>query len=374
MNIKTFTALVILLAALVAAAMVLNRKPDSRVRIAGVAGGDPVFRELDVNNINAIEIGTMTSTIRLSRAESGWVSDTLFQYPADFSRIASFLRKLNDLKVDQVLRDGEVIPAEIGVDPAASGPERTTVTLSYAGSRNPVVFLLGALKESGRASPMDMGDPSGRFMRAGDGPVIQINDLFLELDAPAEDWVKRELVQLSADQIASVEVVTTNGAFVLSRDSAGPYKLSGQAEEEKVDDAVAAQLFQGLQWLRFDGVADPALPDLDAGIHEFDVAKYTTKTGMVYQLEMGRDQGTGSRALRIKVSDQSEGAVHTAQVDELNRKLSGWRYRMPAGSLSQIAITRESLIAKPVEAAPEAAESETGSTESGAEAGTPADP
>jgi len=355
MSIKTFFALVVVLAGLVAAAVFLNKKPEARVRVAGVAGGDLVFRELDVNNINAIELGFMTSTIRLSRAESGWVSGSLFDYPADFAKIAGFLRKLNEIKVGQVLREGEAMPSDLGLDPQAVSPDKVAVTLSYAGTKSPVSFTLGANKETNPEAPMGMGAPQGRFMRVGDGPIIQISELFMDLDGAPENWVNRELLQIGSDQIASVEVSSTNGTFTLSQDPAGPYKLADQTETEQVDDAAAARLFQGLQWLRFDGVTDPALADADAGISEFDTVKYTTKTGVVYQMEISRDQGTATRTMRIKASDQSEAGSNAAIVEELNRKFAGWRYRMPAGSLSQLVVARESLIAKPAEEPAEAA-------------------
>jgi len=370
MNIKTFIVLVIVLGGLIAAAVFLNKKPETRVRVAGVSGGDAVFSELDVNNINAIDLGLMTSTIRLVRAESGWVSESMFKYPADFSKIAGFLRTLNELKVGQVLREGEAAPADLGLDPAVPNPDRIAVTLAYGNGKAPVSFTLGASKESRPDPSVGFAAPQGRFMQKADGPVIQISESFMELGGSADSWISRDLLQVGADQIASVEVTTTNGSLVLSQDSSGPYKLADQGENEKVDDAAAARLFQGIQWLSFDGVVDPGLSDLDAGIQEFDVAKYTTKTGIVYQLDIGRDPGTGSRTMRIKVSDQSEGGVNAVQVEELNQKFSGWRYRMPAGSLSQIVASRESLIAKPAEPEQAAPAAEDQPSESTGDAGS----
>jgi hypothetical protein len=142
MSSRTLIRWLVLLALLVGVAYWLQTAPGNN-EIAGLAAGSPVFTELDVNDINRIELVTRYATNILVRQDSGWVAVSFSGYPAYFPRIASFLRSLVDLTVGQVMRGGEQMLAEFGLDTNALSPDYVAIALQRSEAK-PVVFALGS--------------------------------------------------------------------------------------------------------------------------------------------------------------------------------------------------------------------------------------
>lgn len=344
MSPKTLIILLVALAVLAGAGYYLNKKPEARVTVAGVTAGEPALPSLDVNDINAIELVSMSATIQLARASSGWVVESLYNHPAQFPPIAGFLRKLNELKISQVMREGEATLEELGLDPVAFAPDRLAVKLSYASGKPAVMFTLGANRQ-----PRDttgMAFPRSRFMRIGDGPALQVDETFTELGQRSEDWVSRELFQINAQEFAEVEVTRDESSYVLARGEDGNYMLSRLADGESVDNAAALRLFQGMQWVRFDSVLDPAQELDDASA---DRVVFRANNGMSYELVIGREDMQGSRWLQVSYADLSEDNANADEVARLNGKHGGWRYKMPAATMNTLTPDRETLIAKPAD-------------------------
>jgi hypothetical protein len=348
MSPKTLVSLLIALVLFGGVAYYMNKKPEARVRVSGVGAGELALPALDVNNINAIELVSMSATIQLARASSGWVVESLYEYPAQFSPIAGFLRKLNELKVSQVLRDGEATLAELGLDEGAFAPDRLGVTLSYSTGQSPVRFVLGANKEARDTTGMGMAFPRSRFMRVGEGPSLVVDETFTELGQRSVDWIERELFTLNASDVTAVEVALEDESYVLSRGEDGSYDLSDLAEAESVDSSAALRLFQGLQMVRFDEVMDP-----EEAIDEeqSDRVVFNTSKGMTYKLTIGREVTEGSRWLSVQYSDVSEDSSNADEVARLNGKHGAWHYKMPAAVMNALTPARETLIAKPEEEA-----------------------
>lgn len=360
MSLKTLISLLVALAVLGGAAYVMNKKPAARVTVGGVTGGDKAFPELNVNAINSVELVSMSETIRLARASAGWVVESMHNYPAQFSSIAGFLRKLNDLNVSLVMREGEATLEELGLDTATFSPDRLDVALSYEGGKSPVRFTLGANKAPKESAGMGMGGfAQSRFMRIDNGPSLQVDETFTELGRRPEDWIDRQLFQVNANDITKVDVKREGEEYTLARGENGVYSLTGLSEDQTVDADAAQRLFQSLQWLQFDAVVDPAQSDESVGLAAFDSASFTSTNGIVRTLEVTRTEDAGRKAMRVKFSDSSEGGVNAAEVAKLNEQHGAWRYRLPSGTLNPLVSARDTLIAKPSEAASDAAPTES---------------
>ena len=346
MSPKTLIMLLVALAVLAGAGYYLNKKPEARVTVAGVTAGEPALPSLDVNDINAIELVSMSATIQLARASSGWVVESLYNHPAQFPPIAGFLRKLNELKISQVMREGEATLEELGLDPVAFAPDRLAVKLSYASGKPAVAFTLGANRQARDTTGMGMAFPRSRFMRVGDGPALQVDETFTELGQRSEDWTERELFQLNASDLVEVNVTRADESYVLTRGEDGAYKLSDLPETESVDASAALRLFQGMQWVRFDGVLDPAE---EVNPENADRVVFKAKNGMSYELVIGREDQPGTRWLQVSYGDLSEDNANADEVARLNSKHGGWRYKMPTATMNSLTPGRETLIAKPAE-------------------------
>jgi hypothetical protein len=360
---RTLFRLLIALLVLGGVAYLMNRKPAERVEVGGVTAGDTVFSELDVNNINAIELASISATITLARAESGWVVSSLYDYPAEFPPIANFLRNLNDLKVDQVLREGEATLKEVGLDPDVMAPDRLAVRLRYATGKPEVAFTLGAQKSAGDASGMGMGMPRGRFMQLGDGPVIAVEEGFFDLGQRSENWVNQELPRLEPAEVAEIEVRRADGGFTIALGEGGVgYVLRDAAQNEEVNESAASRIFSAMQWARFETVLDPSITDEEAGLDGTTQVSFRTTNDVVYVMEFAATGDATGRFTRISVRDAGEEGANAALVDEANAKLGAWRFKLSSSTVNQLMPARESLVTikQPgTEAASDAADDET---------------
>lgn len=344
MSSKIFMQLAVALALLVGVYYYLNRNEGRRTSIEGVTPGDPVFTGLDVNEVASVRITSASSTATMTRAESGWVVDELYGYPASFPAIAGYLRKLDALKVGQVVREGTQMLDEYGLNPEGS-PEPLFVILSVASGDALTVIAAGAVKQQADNSGMGMGRPLGRYMRVGEGPVLLVDESFLELNPRAEEWIERELPGINPEAVAKVEVNAGGGAFVLHREEGGQLALEGLAEGEEPDADAIRRVSQGMRWMRFDTVLDPALSDEEAGMKAADTITITTTNGLLYQYTIGKlDADSSTRTLKLSLSDSSTDQSQASEAARLNQRHAAWRYRLPAHLADQMTPSRTSLL------------------------------
>lgn len=353
MPVKTLIKLLALLAVLGAAAYVLQQRNTPSGVVEGVASGGMLLPDLDVNAVTSIEVADRQSTATVVRAEAGWQLAMLHLYPANFEPVAGLLRQLAEVKVGQVVRGGTASLADFGLDPGSADDDYVRLTLA-GGSASPVILTLGALKQAPGASGMGMGMPQGRYVRVGEGPVVQVEETFIAVSSRAQNWIDQQLVQLKPADIAEFSVTTTGGTWSV-RNEGGTYALDGLVEGEQVDHAAVQRLFEGLQWFRFDTVADPATTDSELGFDRADVVKAALSTGIVYTVTMGGATTTnGMRAVRVDVA----GGAESSETASLQAKYQGWTYLVPEGYLTQLTPARSTLITQP----PPTAEPESTST------------
>ncbi len=358
MNSKTFLKLVVALAILGGLAYWVNR-PSGKVTYRGVSSGDLVLPGLDVNAITRIEISSGLATSVLARAEKGWVSESLFGYPARFDRIADALRSFGELKVGQVQRDGESNLAGFGLDPGGTDADYQKLVMTGADGKVLIVEL-GAMKQMRDASSMGMGIPTGRFMRVGDGPVILVEEMLTSVQSNPGEWVDRGLVELKSDDISLVTIVSTNDEFTIRRNEENLFDIGRIEEGATVDQSAVLRILQAFQNLNFDSVLDPALPEDQTGLANHEIISVRTKGSMDYQFKIGSaSEGSSLRPVQVSVSwkpDADEGdaekSVKEAEAAALNSRYGDWVYQLPVGLINQMLATRSGLVTKTSPAPP----------------------
>ncbi len=348
MTTRTLIRLLIILALFAGAAYYVNQKPASRVQVGGIVAGDKALPSLDINAVDSIQLSSISATVSLRRAESGWTVDSLHGYPAQFSSIAQFLRKLPDITYAQVLREGEASLAELSLDESVVAPDLLAVTLGQTGQL-PVRIVLGAMKRGRDQGGMGFGGmPQGRFVRVGDGPVAAVDEAFVDLGSRSEDWIDREFVAINGADVKRVKIITSEGTLDIARGEGEDFTLEGLSGDETLDASAVTRVFQGLQWSRIDSVIDPALSDDEAGLGEVDTVVFHTTNDIAYELVISRTDAEGGKSVRLKISDLSEGGANADEVKAIDDRHAAWRYKLASGTLSQVLPSRESLLAAPV--------------------------
>jgi hypothetical protein len=270
MKLKPLAALVAVLALLSAAAYWLNRpeKPvvtDARV---GRALVDPSV----IEKAAGLRITDQGKTVSLDRESGGsWRDASYYGFPADFSKLTSFVGDLTSAKVERFV---------------TANPSRMA-RLEFTGSRIEFVDASGHPLWS-----VEIGknaDPSGRFVRFSQDRAY-LASLSAWLDADAKNWADAVLCPIKADDVAKVEIpFDAGGPIVCTRAKKGdPWTAdrtpAGQRlKADKIDSVVGA-----LDSLRFSDTKDAAEPEAGAAKKHLRAFTLTTFDGRTYTIAMGR--------------------------------------------------------------------------------------
>lgn len=152
-------------------------------------------KELDaVTAVRIVKAGG-TPAVELKRGESGWTVTERNNYPADDAKLRKLISSLADAKLVEEKTSNPESYKTLGVedvsDAAAGGMQ-----LELDGPKQPVKLIVGK-----QAS----GAQSHYVRRAGEPKSWQINKS-LDTSASADQWLRKEIIDVSADRVQSAEV------------------------------------------------------------------------------------------------------------------------------------------------------------------------
>jgi hypothetical protein len=308
-----------------------------------------------------------------------WVSESDYNYPADFTRIKSAVVKIAELKI------GQVVEAEAGdkaamkmVSPVDSPDGGTLIEMSDAGGTRLSALLIGETrKRTGGAQGRFGGYPDGQFVSPDGGDTVYlVTDNLYEFNRGA-DWLEKELVSVPATEVASVRISgPERDSLELSVAEGGSdLVLAELGKEEEMDIASANSIKSALSYLRFESVADPSLSDEDLGLDTPVTFVATTMKGEIYTVQIGaKAPDSDDRYARIRVAlapaaedeeptgeeeltdeekqaaaeektrQAEERAQQELKVAELNAKLGPWTYTLGSYKSDTMLSTREQVV------------------------------
>lgn len=291
MNRKGLIAGLIVLGALCLAAYFTSREPHGP-ETGGPASGDKLLG-FDINNVERLDVTGGSGTSRVERKKGVWVAPDLYDYPADFGKVASRLRDLANEHVGQVIRGGTNYLDEFGL---AAGGETEDGT--------PTRFVLYAA-DGGTLGRVALGkvQTGGRYVRVDNGPVIQTKGSLSDLPTSWRDWVETKLLDVSPANIAEVRVAPTNApAYTLVKQGTDRYRLEDLGQDEKIDTAAAGKLTRALQYFSLTGVADPSRSDEELGFEQAETYAARTTEGVKYTVSLGGPADANTRYARLSVA------------------------------------------------------------------------
>lgn len=250
MRLKTLLITVAALALLSAVAFFVRRPappPSADPRL-----GQPLVEQSTIEQAAKLRLTDAGKTVTLVRQSDGtWRVADYHDFPADFSKLSSFVDNLTDAKLQRLV---------------TSNPDRiarlefkdTKIELLDAADKTLWSATLGKTAETG----------SGRFVRFGDEPKAFLANLSAWLDTTAKNWADTTLVRLKPEDIARIDVAASasepaNVTFTRSAQDA-PW-TSPQTPESKTPDASKlTSLLTSLTSLRFSDTTaldDPKLAE-----------------------------------------------------------------------------------------------------------------
>ena len=271
--------------------------------------GDTVIPEFDINTIRAIRIANPEATNRLVRKNDVWVVSSLFDYPADFSRIRSELTELTDLKIGQVMKGETSLTDEFGL-----GTDATSVYLENESEETLAMVRIGSSRTGG--SQPGGGYPRGQYITTDDEYVFLISSSLSGFSSTSSDWIEKQLTQVEADEIETIEVHANDTNYVIHIDDQNVTTLETLGEDESFDAPAADRLKRALAYLNCQSVVDPSLSNEETGLDEPDSYTAHTRDGFSYKVQLGTETN-GGRYAHFEISYAEPPAPTQAEAEKL---------------------------------------------------------
>ncbi|WP_028316361.1 DUF4340 domain-containing protein [Desulfatibacillum aliphaticivorans] len=317
------------------------------------AMGQPLFQDLDINAVTSIKVETPEQTFTLVKNEDGWGLAERGNYPADFDKVARFGRKLTALTVGRAFRyDADVLarlslklPSTLGSPAEEKG---ALFTLTDKNDNEVAKILVG--KDRTKETPEGYPMPAGQFVRMGDMKDVYLVDRYFEaVDQKPSDWLKKAILKVPSDQVASVTCMEVNEGrqkviYELSRKNPGQdFSLSSQAPVKKADADKLADALSSLTLEDVRPVGDNEAhqgPFLDFWL--FDGTKYR-----VYKAPVGEGCEVRieiSHMAPVTADGKDEDDAKAKEVEDLNKKLAPWAFKLSDWRCGTLATSEDSLI------------------------------
>ena len=361
MKIKTFITLLVILAVLAVAGILLVREqPPQR---GGVALGTQLLADLPVNEVAAIRIkGPEGDTVSLAKKEEQWVVEDRYGYPADFAKIADFVRSLQQMKVGRSFEASEDTLKRLKLrDPqGADVPDDEKgilVELKDEAGKSLAGVVIGKRRKTGQGA-----STQGQYIRLDQDPMVYLVDKdFASYRREPADWLEKLLVNVEADAVRKVvcEGLDEEGVrYTVERPEEGAeLVLLDPPPDKKIKKASLGILARALDTLRLDDVMDPEATLESLGIELQARLEYRTFDGMIYRVFPGESNTDAERFyLRLEVdyqeppkkvreapaeesdTDKDEAEVEkrpektpeemALEAKKMNERLSAWTYQI----------------------------------------------
>lgn len=360
MNQKTLTGLAIAALLAIVIAFAVNRSNQPRSESGGEAPAADFVPALKdhVNDVDKVVFtGAESKPIAtLTRTANGWAIAEKNGFAADTGKLREFLLKLADAKVLEQKTSNKDKYATLGVEDV-DGKDAKSIEVELGGLAKPVKLIIGNGNQHG-----------GTFVRRAGEAESWLASGALTVDRKAENWMRKDLVDVAATRVASVDITRPDGKTMrIAKTAEGDanFKLADvpKGREAGSDYAINGPA-SALGALKFDDAmpakdAPPAEKPLKARFAMFDglVVDVTAweKDGKDYaQLAASEDEKAASahadaeaaKAKEADVAKPADAKTETPgadaakdrdatlaavkkEVDDLNARFKDWTFVLP---------------------------------------------
>jgi len=311
-----------------------------------------VANDLDYLKLTA---GGNETVATFRRNEGKWRLVEVESYPADWSRLKTLLSDLSQAEVIEQKTSNPDYYGRLGVEDVSS-PDAAGVMVEFTEESGIPALIVGN-SATGR---------EGQYVRLAGEPGSVLIDRRLDLPNDRNQWLDRDIIDVSRDEVVEVNIKHPDGETVKavkkSADDVDFELLDVPSDREPSSNWSVNALAGGLASLRLEAVTS------DTGIDWSSAVEFTllTADGMrancwlttveeepwirlgvsVYQ---AMDEQAEPPVEEEPADDQKEFAeVLTERVNQINEKVSGWAYRIPQHQFDTMTRRMEDLL-KPLE-------------------------
>ena len=246
---------------------------------------EKVLQDFDRDAVISIEIEGGNGRVRLERTGEEWRLREPLDYPADTSKVSSTLASLANLEADRRLGADEI-------DPAAYGLDEPDLSVEMRTAEDEVIALV-------IGDEMPLG--SKRALRLGEGgEIVLASGWFVnDLDREVDEWRSREVVDVSVDQVASIDI-EASGDHIKAVRVNDEWKLLSPLEDLADPDHLLA-LVSELDSLRIEEFLSEGVSPADLGLDAPE-----------YEIVLVRSDGLEPLRLDLGATRDGEGGTEVA--------------------------------------------------------------
>lgn len=307
MNRKQFVILIVLGLAVGALGIYLAGKRKESYSASSFEKGTKVLKEFPLNQIAQLRVKQGTNEVNLARGEV-WTVKERWGYPASFTEISEFLRKVWEL---EPVQEVEVGPSQYGRlelnTDGASTNSGTLVEFKDEKATNLRSLVLGKkyMKEA-PAGGMGMGGgfPAGRYVLVPETKKVWlVNETFANIETDPAHWLDKDFFKVEKIKSVTVTAPSPTNSWSLSRETeTGEWKMADLKEGENFEASKASTLNYALSSPSFNDVASPESKPEEVGMSEPTVAKLETFDGFLYTLTIGTSTNDENLFLKLNVT------------------------------------------------------------------------
>jgi Domain of unknown function (DUF4340) len=299
--------------------------------------GAELFPELPVNQTAKIVIAAADSRVTLVKGGKVWQVKERSGYPADFTELRDVVLKLSKLKIGRSFAGTPESLARLSLlAPSASkaAGQGTQITLSDAAGKVLADIILG------RTRLTENGGIGGQYLiKTGADRVYLVDRNFRFLKTSPAQWLKKEILNIEADDVAAVTCFqgdSATPAYTLSRPQKGAAaQLTPVPKGRTADLAKIDQVLEALSPLNLDDVkAGDGQPPADgSGGSRLVYRLYDGRQVTLYPEQEGEDKYSvrvAAEAVTEKAATLAAKALEKSAEDEKTKTGKGEAVASPA--------------------------------------------
>jgi hypothetical protein len=233
MKLKTLFITVIVLAVISSVVLYTTNKnedssPDAKIE-------QPVLSQSLAEKTNTIKISDQGKTATLTlNPHNIWVVSSYYDFPADFSKLSSFIKELTSAKIQRLV---------------TSNPER----LQRLDFKDTKIELFDA--SNSLLLALDLGknaDQGGRFLRFNSEQKAYLANIASWLDSDSKNWALSQLINDKPESISNIEILFNSGASIsLSRTKSDSAWRTSENTHKTINEEKVSSLLSMITSLRF---------------------------------------------------------------------------------------------------------------------------
>lgn len=239
-----FLYLIVAAAVIGGLALLMKARDEASWQEESIAARTKLLGDLAVNDVASVRLLGPDGRVTAKRGPEGWVIEERQNYPADFARISSLVRKISELEPAQTVPLGEGDQASLVLKvPEGDGPDAemgTLVELSDASGKKLAALVAGKnhTTSSPDAGPMVGGMATGRYVMLVDAPqtAYLVTETLSDLQTSPAQWIDKNFVRPGQPKRIEVKAQGNDRNWTIERDAPGAaWKLAGAGKNQNLD-------------------------------------------------------------------------------------------------------------------------------------------